>query len=680
MVERILEERSSEANPGSNNEVTRYSSEEISGNESGEALTMTEMERQADFNRHKEEMKKKRRKKKRTSSSLQSSTFQELYKLTGEILGEGAYASVQTCINIYTELEYAVKIIDKIPGHARARVFREVETFHHCQGHPGILQLIEFFEDEDKFYLVFEKINGGPLLTRIQEHVCFSEHEAAQIIKEIASGLDFLHKKGIAHRDLKPENILCVNKDQLCPIKICDFDLGSGIKFTSEFNDEAATPQLLTPVGSAEFMAPEVVELFVGEANYYDKRCDLWSLGVIAYILLCGYPPFSGNCQQDCGWNRGENCRSCQELLFESIQTGRFSFPECEWTNVSSDAKDLICKLLVKEAPKRLSAEAVLNHPWIKMVEDTEDKIEKRRRALKTPGIIRRNQSARELSNFAESAMAVKRVILQHFSMKYDYLTKERPNIYQPSRAEFQLGSGDEDFEVGEDASAIHSSSLEFESNGTDTTPDATNDDDDHHRSNIRSLDTNSSSALDSIIEMKERLPDTYNISYKNAASAQSNPLLSGRDSTYNDGYYKPTYTNIRPEENWRNRSNNSTIDRFSKNQRNYRNFKNANSNNNNNNHMNYGAPRYRQQRKGNNSYSNDKYDHFNWRNECMTNSSSRNCGMIAERLLERRESDTSDIGFGLSPPSESLLIQRRLRSGSRSSDIALPLQTAANG
>lgn len=168
---------------GSQNEVTRYSSEEISGNESNDVRQMTETERQADFNRHKEEMKKKRRKKKRTSSSLQSSTFQgkfllpqlvlvyisiytkwnflmptELYKLTGEILGEGAYASVQTCVNIYTELEYAVKVIDKIPGHARARVFREVETFHHCQGHPGILQLIEFFEDDDKFYLVFEKV------------------------------------------------------------------------------------------------------------------------------------------------------------------------------------------------------------------------------------------------------------------------------------------------------------------------------------------------------------------------------------------------------------------------------------------------------------------------------------------------------------------------------------------
>ncbi|XP_039448262.1 serine/threonine-protein kinase MARK2 isoform X1 [Culex pipiens pallens] len=442
MVERIVEE-TAEANIDSRNaaEVARYSSEEISGNESNE-VRMTDAERQADFNRHKEEMKRKRRRKKRASSSMQSSCFQELYKLTGEVLGEGAYASVQTCINIYTELEYAVKIIDKIPGHARARVFREVETFHHCQGHPNILQLLEFFEDEEKFYLVFEKINGGPLLTRIQENVCFSEYDAAQIIKEIASGLDFLHKKGIAHRDLKPENILCVYPDKLCPIKICDFDLGSGIKFTTNISSPTATPQLLTPVGSAEFMAPEVVDLFVGESNYYDKRCDLWSLGVIAYILLCGYPPFSGNCEQDCGWNRGENCRTCQELLFESIQEGRFSFPENDWIDVSEEAKDLIRGLLVKEAPKRLSAAAVLNHPWIKITDegDCVDGVNssaikemQRRRVLKTPGIIRRNQSARELSHFAESAMAVKRVILQHFSMRYDYMNKERPNIYQPA-------------------------------------------------------------------------------------------------------------------------------------------------------------------------------------------------------------------------------------------------------
>jgi MAP kinase interacting serine/threonine kinase len=448
MVERILEEeKSSENHPEKDKseprtpimpalaEVTRYSSEEMnSGNESNEVHLWSEQERQADFNRHKEELlKRKRRRKKRTSSSIQSSCFQELYKLTGEILGEGAYASVQTCINLFTDVECAVKIIDKIPGHARARVFREVETFHHCQGHPNILQLIEFFEDKEKFYLVFEKINGGPLLTRIQENICFSEHDAAQIIKEIASGLNFLHKKGIAHRDLKPENILCVNPDSICPIKICDFDLGSGINFTTDVSESVATPQLLTPVGSAEFMAPEVVDLFVGEReSSYDKRCDLWSLGVIAYILLSGYPPFSGNCGQECGWNRGENCYKCQELLFESIREGRFSFPDNEWRDVSEEAKDLICNLLVKEASKRLSAEAVLSHPWIKVADEDCDN-EKRHRALKTPGIIRSNQSARKLSQFAESAMAVNRVILQQFSMQLNYLNKERSNIYQPS-------------------------------------------------------------------------------------------------------------------------------------------------------------------------------------------------------------------------------------------------------
>lgn len=115
--------------------------------------------RERELARRKEEAKRKRRKKKRTGSSLVSSCFQDLYKLTGEILGEGAYASVQTCVNMYTDQEFAVKIIDKVPGHARARVFREVETFHHCQGHPNIIQLTEYFEDEEKFYLVFEKVN-----------------------------------------------------------------------------------------------------------------------------------------------------------------------------------------------------------------------------------------------------------------------------------------------------------------------------------------------------------------------------------------------------------------------------------------------------------------------------------------------------------------------------------------
>jgi len=376
--------------------------------------------------KRKEEAKRRRRKKKRTGSSLVSSCFQDLYKLTGEILGEGAYASVQTCVNIYTDQEYAVKMIEKVPGHARARVFREVETFHHLQGHPNIIQLTEYFEDEEKFYLVFEKIDGGQLLWRIQEYKCFTEAAAAAIVKQVASALAFMHSKGIAHRDLKPENILCVNKDTLCPVKVCDLDLGSGIRFASSVASPLATPQLLTPVGSAEFMAPEVVEAFIGDTDTaaYDKRCDLWSLGVCTYILLCGYPPFYGTCGNDCGWERGDSCQMCQRLLFESIQRGVYEFPGAEWRHISNEAKDLIQSLLQKEAANRISAEDVLKHPWIRHASNA---------ILPTPDVIRKNNSARELSQFTESANNVHRVIQQHFSMNLDYC--ERANVYKGNPA-----------------------------------------------------------------------------------------------------------------------------------------------------------------------------------------------------------------------------------------------------
>ncbi len=130
----------------------------------------------------KEEAKTRRRKKKKTNSSLVATTFQvrlqklmpgsfkilkhalpaqELYRFTGEMLGQGAYACVQTCRNVWTDLEYAVKVIEKVPGHSRSRVFKEIEMFHHCRGHKNIIQLVEYFEEPDRFYLVFEKINGG---------------------------------------------------------------------------------------------------------------------------------------------------------------------------------------------------------------------------------------------------------------------------------------------------------------------------------------------------------------------------------------------------------------------------------------------------------------------------------------------------------------------------------------
>jgi MAP kinase interacting serine/threonine kinase len=219
------------------------------------------------FQQRKEEAKTTRRRKKKTNSSLVATTFQELYHLTGEVLGQGAYASVRTCRDVWTDLEYAVKIIEKIPGHSRSRVFKEIETFHHCHGHQNIIQLIEYFEEPDRFYLVFEKVNGGQLLDHIQNRIKFTEKEASYVVRDLASALQFLHKKGIAHRDLKPENVLCVFEDQLCPVKLCDFDLGSGIKFNSQPGSPISTPALLTPVGSAEFMAPEVVEAFMDDTE-----------------------------------------------------------------------------------------------------------------------------------------------------------------------------------------------------------------------------------------------------------------------------------------------------------------------------------------------------------------------------------------------------------------------------
>lgn len=358
--------------------------------------------------------KKKRRRRRRTASTLVASTFKDLYRLTGEVLGEGAYASVQTCVNIYTDIEYAVKIIEKIPGHSRSRVFKEIETFHFCRGHKNIIHLLEYFEEDDRFYLVFEKVRGGPLLAHIQRRIYFTEKEASMIIKDLASAIQFLHKKGIAHRDLKPDNILCQDADRLCMVKICDFDLGSGIKFNSTFSSPVTTPELLTPVGSAEFMAPEVVKAFIGEASSYDKKCDIWSLGVIAYILLCGYPPFYGKCGNDCGWEGGEACEACQDNLFMRIQEGIYDFPETEWSFISDEAKDLINHLLVKDASQRYTADMVLEHPWVKHGGPTNQ--------LDTPSIIRRNNSARNLSAFTESALAVKRMI-QHLA----YSMEERP-------------------------------------------------------------------------------------------------------------------------------------------------------------------------------------------------------------------------------------------------------------
>ncbi|KAJ8278950.1 hypothetical protein COCON_G00060160 [Conger conger] len=348
--------------------------------------------------------KKRNKKKKRCRATDSfSGRFEDVYRLQEEILGEGAYARVQTCINLITNKEYAVKIIDKRPGHSRSRVFREVEMLYQCQGHRNILELVEFFEEEDKFYLVFEKLRGGSILAHIHKRRHFNEQEASVVVQDIASALHFLHNKGMAHRDLKPENILCEQEDRISPVKICDFDLGSGIKLNSD-SSPISTPELLTPCGSAEYMAPEVVEAFSEEASMYDKRCDLWSLGVILYIMLSGYPPFVGRCGDDCGWEWGQPCHACQNMLFESIQEGKYEFPEKDWAHISPSAKDLISKLLVRDAKNRLSAAQVLQHPWVQGGAPN---------TSPTSILLQRNSNVKDLGVFAGQAVAVNRQLAE---------------------------------------------------------------------------------------------------------------------------------------------------------------------------------------------------------------------------------------------------------------------------
>jgi len=348
-----------------------------------------------------------RKKKKKPLSKMVGNNFSDLYKL-GDVLGEGAYGQVRTCKSVFSGVEYAVKIIEKKPGSfLRSKLLKEIEIYHMCSGQKNIIQLVEFFEEVDKFYLVFEKLHGGPLLEHIQRRKFLTESEASNIVSNLAEALLFLHSRGIAHRDVKPDNVLCVSQTDTESVKLCDFDLCSDPAYS------LTTPSLGTPVGSLEYMAPEVVNTFIedyddynedfdDESLRYNKKCDLWSLGIIAYILLCGYAPFQAGGEHNCGWDQGEACNLCQDILFSNIRESHVTFPEEQWAGISCEAKDLIRKLLEKDSSRRLTAEEVLCHPWITSEGST--------LVLHTPRVLNKHQeSLRNLEEFANKIMEVNR-------------------------------------------------------------------------------------------------------------------------------------------------------------------------------------------------------------------------------------------------------------------------------
>lgn len=187
-----------------------------------------------------------------------------------------------------------------------------------------------------------ECMEGGELFQRIQERAenAFTEREAASIIRDICEAILHLHNMDIAHRDLKPENLLYTKPDDEGILKLTDFG------FAKETNLQKS---LQTPCYTPYYAAPEILS-----CEKYDKSCDMWSLGVIMYILLCGYPPFYSN-----------HGLALSPGMKKRIRAGQYDFPAEEWNDISSDARDLIKKLLNTDPNERLTIEQVMQHPWI---------------------------------------------------------------------------------------------------------------------------------------------------------------------------------------------------------------------------------------------------------------------------------------------------------------------------
>ena len=275
-----------------------------------------------------------------TFVKINQNEFRQVYKL-GKTLGTGSYAEVRLCMNKQTRSNRAVKIITKesLSEIGKIQFIKEVEILKKLD-HPNIIRILEFFEDEYCYYIVMEHCEGGELFDEIFKHKKFSEYEAAHMIKQVLSCVAYLHSINVIHRDIKAENLLLEEKDDLFNIKLIDF----GIATTSK-------PKGITGlIGTPSYLAPEVI------TGKYTEKCDLWSVGVLMYILLSGCPPFQASDTTE---------------LYELIKKNSYNLDNYGWENVSADAKDLITKLLVPEKT-RISAEQALKHPWLQNCLKTE--------------------------------------------------------------------------------------------------------------------------------------------------------------------------------------------------------------------------------------------------------------------------------------------------------------------
>ncbi|XP_060197219.1 calcium-dependent protein kinase 34-like [Lycium barbarum] len=291
----------------------------------------------------------------------------------GKELGRGQFGVTHLCTHKQTGEQFACKTIAKrklVNKEDIEDVRREVQIMHHLTGQPNIVELKGAYEDKHSVHLVMELCAGGELFDQIIAKGHYTERAAASLLRTIVQIVHTCHSMGVIHRDLKPENFLLLSKDEDAPLKATDFGLSVFYKQGDVFKDI---------VGSAYYIAPEVLK------RRYGPEVDIWSIGVMLYILLCGVPPF---------WAENEHG------IFNAILRGHVDFSSDPWPSVSSGAKDLVRKMLTVDPRQRLTAMQVLNHSWIK--EDGE--------APDTPldnAVLHRLKQFRAMNKFKKVALRV---------------------------------------------------------------------------------------------------------------------------------------------------------------------------------------------------------------------------------------------------------------------------------
>ncbi|NXB70885.1 KS6A3 kinase, partial [Donacobius atricapilla] len=258
-----------------------------------------------------------------------------------EDIGVGSYSVCKRCVHKASNMEYAVKIIDK----SKRDPTEEIEILLRYGQHPNIITLKDVYDDGKYVYVVTELMKGGELLDKILRQKFFSEREASAVLFTITKTVEYLHTQGVVHRDLKPSNILYVDESgNPESIRICDFGFAKQLR--------AENGLLMTPCYTANFVAPEVLK-----RQGYDAACDIWSLGVLLYTMLTGYTPFANGPDDT------------PEEILARIGSGKFSLSGGYWNSVSDTAKasilDLVSKMLHVDPHQRLTAAQVLSHPWI---------------------------------------------------------------------------------------------------------------------------------------------------------------------------------------------------------------------------------------------------------------------------------------------------------------------------